>query len=160
MICSACFLLYSRPISLGGGAIHNGQDPLVLLIMKCPTGLPAGQSNGGITSVGAPSSQMTLTCVKLTKHWAAHCCPQGWGCPYRRKESIVMDAVVAAFAVFHQSQPEVPMRSWHRRLRLQQIEEGQGVSFFCITVLTMPDRNNRWGRFHFSSWFWRDLGSP
>lgn len=61
----------------------------------------------------------------------------GMGFPYRRKGSVVMDAIAPAFAVLHQSQPEVPVRSSHRRLRLQQVEEGQAVSSLCITVLTM-----------------------
>lgn len=81
------------------------------------------------------------------------------GLPYRRKGIVVMDAIVSAFAVLHQSQPEVHVRSSHRRLRLQQVKEDQGVSYFCVTVLTVPDRINRWGKFHFSAWFQRDLGS-
>lgn len=38
---------------------------------------------------------------------------------------------------------------------LQQVEEDQGMSYLCITVLTLPDRINRWGKFHFSAWFQR-----
>lgn len=43
---------------------------------------------------------------------------------------------------------------------MQQVEEGQGVSYFCVTVLRIPDRNNLGGKFHFGSQFWRDFDPP
>lgn len=78
-----------------GGTIPNGQGPLMSLIKKCPTGVPAGQSDGGV-----PSDDSHLFQVDKTP--ASTLLSAGTRLPYRRKGIVVMDAIESAFAVLHQ----------------------------------------------------------
>lgn len=48
-------------------SIMHTVPPHQSLIKKIPSCLPTGQSNGNIFSTEFLSSQMTLTCVKLTR---------------------------------------------------------------------------------------------
>jgi hypothetical protein len=64
MACSACFRI-EPDIAL---PTVSWSLPQQLLIKKCQSSLPTGQSIGGLFSVEVPSSQMTLACVKLTKN--------------------------------------------------------------------------------------------
>ena len=50
-----------------GGTTHRRLGPPTSVINqeKAPTGMPTGQVDRGISSVEVPSSQTTLTCIKL-----------------------------------------------------------------------------------------------
>jgi hypothetical protein len=67
MICSACFLIGPRNQSLGSVPLTTSWTlPLQSLIKQMPYRLAYSLVYGGILSTEAPSSLMTLTCVKLT----------------------------------------------------------------------------------------------
>lgn len=62
--CSVCFLVAGPPASPEMTLVHS-ELSLPRSIRKCTTGLPVGQSGGGVFSIGTPFFQMALPCVKV-----------------------------------------------------------------------------------------------
>lgn len=87
-----------------GGPIPQraGQGSLMSLIKKCPTGLPTGQSDGGIPSVRGSLFSDDSHLYQVDKTLGSILLSAGAGLPYRRKGMVVMDAIESAFAVLHQ----------------------------------------------------------
>lgn len=69
LACLVCFLTPPRTTLHWADPIHSGLvlPTSIINVEDTPTNLLRGLSDGSIFSVGVPSSQRTLACVKLTK---------------------------------------------------------------------------------------------